>query len=73
MEKYTAAEKEKIRLLIKRTFNRAMERGWTYRQIAPLLHAECSTVWRWFHYKSWPSQRHIFQIKKFLGYIGQVK
>lgn len=70
MERYSYKQKKKIRLLMKRALNKYQEVGWTYRQVAPILKVSVSTVWRWFHYKSLPSQRHIIQIKKFFGYVS---
>ena len=69
-EKYSLEEKEKIKALTRRMFNKCMERGLTYRQVGSLVKAQPSTVWRWYHGKSWPSRHHVHHVKKFLGYIG---
>lgn len=66
-EKYNQEQKAKIHSLIRRTFSVCKERGYTYRQVAPILRAEVSSVHRWFNGKAWPSQHHVYYIKKFLG------
>jgi len=68
-ENYNSEEKEIIRLLVSRLFNKAKKSGYSYRQIAVLVKAKSHvSVWRWLKNKSLPSQHHIYYIKKFLGY-----
>lgn len=68
MERYSDEEKNKIRLLVRRLFNKMIANGYTYRQMRPMLRAKSHvTIYRWVHYKTLPSQKHIYHIKKYLG------
>lgn len=68
-ERYSPSEKEAIKRLQRQLFNKIKEDGVTYRQVGALVKAQPSTIWRWAHGKSWPSQHHIFHIKRFLGIV----
>lgn len=70
-EVYTEKEQAAISLLVTRMFRRMNREGISLRQIAVLVKAEPTTVWRWIHNKSVPSQKHVYQIKKFLGYTQE--
>jgi len=71
-DKYSEKEKQLIDLLIRRLWNKAKENGYSYEQIAKAVRAKSrTTVWRWYRKegtRTYPSQTHIYHIKKFLGY-----
>jgi len=70
MEKYSEQDKKAIAVLVGRLFVKAKRMGYTYRQMKVLVKARSHvTIYRWFHGISYPSQSHIYHIKKFLGYI----
>ena len=67
-EKYTEEQAAIVRMLVRRAFKQSVKRGLSYRTLAPILKSDPSTVHRWFHGKTTPSQHHVEWIKRFLGY-----
>jgi hypothetical protein len=70
-DKYTEKEKELIDLLLRRLWKRKNESGFSYAKLASAIRAKSRiTVWRWYRKekKTYPSQKHIYHMKKFLGY-----
>lgn len=69
-EKYDEKEREVIRLLLARLFNKAKKMGFSYRQLSAVVKAKShTTVWRWLKGRTLPTHHHIYHIKTFLGYI----
>ena len=69
-DKYSDKDKAVVNLLVRRMYNKCKERGLSYRQVAPLVKAQPSTIWSWFHGKRTPSRHHVEHIKRFMGYIA---
>ena len=69
-ENYRNEDKKSIAILVGRLFNKMKKNSYTYRQMKPMLKVKSHvTIYRWLNGKSYPSQTHIYHIKKFLGYI----
>ena len=70
MENYSDEDKKAIAVIVGRLFDKAKKNRYTYRQLRRSLGVKSHvTIYRWFHKKTFPSQTHIYHIKKFLGYV----
>lgn len=47
----------------------SLEKRYSMRTLAPMLQAEYTTVWRWYHGKAKPNHFHLYKIRNVLGYV----
>ena len=66
-EKYTTKQKKEIAVLVEKLRKRCNTHGFSLRKITLLVGASPGTISKWFRGGSFPSEHHVFWIKKFMG------